>query len=281
MARVAKAGRLLLLLGTLSGCGGSDADFSIGGHRYPANGLTQWALPDELREVSGLALDGAGRLFAHGDEVALIVELDYRQGRAVKRFALGDPPRPGDYEGIAWAGSTLFLVTSDGDLLEAGEADDGGHVDYRLHRTGLGKRCEIEGLDVDADRGLLLMPCKTARKKRLRGTLTVLAWSLQDRAPAPEHDFQVRWPKLGGERLALHPSALTRAANGNLLLAAARQRALLELTPGGELVTLLTLPQDRGHVQMEGIAVTADGDLIIADEGQGARGRLSIYAAAE
>lgn len=272
--------RGLLVLLALAGCSDIDASFAIGGHDYPAEGLTQWALPPELREISGLALDDRGRLFAHGDEAAVIVELDLRQGRLVKRFALGDPPRRGDFEGLAWVGQRLWLVTSDGELLDAPEGGDGEHVQFGVQRTGLGRRCEIEGLDHDPVRGLLLMACKTPRQKALEGTVAVLAWSLAQRAPAPEQDLIVPIPATDGRRAVLHPSGLTRStANGNLVLVAARQRALLELAPEGRIVKAFTMPRDGGHPQMEGIVMTVSGDLVIADEGGNQRGRLSVYAA--
>jgi uncharacterized protein YjiK len=257
-------------------CSEDDVPFAIGGYRYPADGLTQWALPRELREVSGLTLDAEGRLFAHADEAAIVFELDYRAGRAVRRFTLGDPPRPGDFEGIAWAGDRLFLVTSDGDLLEAEAAADGGHADYRLHRTGLGRRCEIEGLDYDDERRLLLMACKTAREKGLKQRLAVLAWSLDSLAAAPEHDIVTPLSGTGGTRM--NPSGLTRSpGNGHLILTAARQHALIELSADGSVVRSFELPRRDEHPQMEGIALTPAGDLLIADEGQGKRGRLSVY----
>jgi len=58
------------LLALVSGCGEPTPDdaFSLGGNRYPLQGLTQWALPESLTEVSGLALTPDGRLFAHADE---------------------------------------------------------------------------------------------------------------------------------------------------------------------------------------------------------------------
>ncbi|MEQ8860251.1 MAG: hypothetical protein RIC56_16560 [Pseudomonadales bacterium] len=273
--------RLLVLTMTIvAGCSERDASFDIAGYRYPYAGLTQWALPRALREVSGLALDADGRLFAHADEVAVVFELDYRDGRVIKRFALGDPPRPGDYEGIAWVGATLYLVTSDGELLEALEGEDGGHVDFRLHRTGFGRRCEVEGLDYDARQGSLLLLCKTPREKALRGMIALLAWSPARRGAVPEHDVLATWPPGGSADAALNPSALTRSgATGNYVVAAARQYALLEISAAGTVVDAITLARDQ-HPQMEGIAMTDDGDLIVADEGKNKRGRLSVYAAA-
>ena len=262
--------------GLLAGCSQPPAAFELDGRRYPSDGLTQWALPAALREVSGLTLDDQGRLFAHGDEAAVVHHVDYRQGLVVKTFAFGRPPVAGDFEGIAWAGREIWLVTSDGDLLAGTEGANGEHVAYRRHRTGFGRRCEIEGLEYDRRRALLLMPCKTARQPELRGRIAVLAWSPGAQAPAPDADLLVVWPADRGE---LNLSGLAQTPSGRLIAVAARQRALVELTTEGSLLAAFPIPAAERHRQMEGIAIGAAGELIIADEGAGKRGRLSVYAA--
>jgi len=271
---------LTLLLTLLGGCGSSaDAGFELAGRHYADAGLTQWALPDELREVSGLALTGDGRLFAHGDEHAVIVELDFASGRAVKRFAFGNPPVAGDFEGIAFAGPRLFLITSAGELLEGREGEAGEHVDFQRHDTGLGQRCEIEGLDHDPDQQTLLILCKQGRQRELAGTIAVLAWSLAARQPTPGADLVVAWSPADGEPKDVSPSALTRTGAGTLLLAAARQGLLIELDPRGRSTRVVRFADGGRHPQPEGLALAADGTLLVADEGRSGRGRLSAYRA--
>ncbi|NBC23017.1 MAG: hypothetical protein GVY21_06030 [Gammaproteobacteria bacterium] len=268
----------LLLLG---GCGAAeradDAGFDLAGRHYPAAGLTQWALPDELREVSGLALSEDGRLFAHGDEQAVIYELDFVSGRAVKRFAFGNPAVPGDFEGIAFVGPRLFLITSSGDLLEGREGAPGEHVLHRAQRTGLGERCEIEGLDYDPGARALLILCKQARQQELAGAIAVLAWSPETQAPVPDAQMVLPWMPADGEPEAVNPSALTRSAAGTLVLAAARQGMLIEVDARAGTIHPIRLADDGRHPQAEGIALAADGTLLVADEGRRGRGRLSAY----
>ena len=54
--------------------------------RYGLGGAPTWRaeLPDDLMEISGLAFTADGRLFAHGDEVATVWELDPRSGTVRK-----------------------------------------------------------------------------------------------------------------------------------------------------------------------------------------------------
>lgn len=284
------AASLLVLLVAAAGPGRAADGFEIGGYRFSADGHTQWMLPTRLREISGLTLDPEGRLFAHDDEVAVVYQLDYQSGRIIKAFALGSPPRRGDFEGIAWVAGRIYLTTSDGELLVADEGRDGTFLPYERHETGLGTRCEIEGLYHDAAARLLRLACKTVREPGNRNRTLVLAWSLATARPAPEHDVELLWPDASqgvaenligdgtGRRLRL--SGLTRSpGNGNFVAVAARQHALAEFAPDGTLVRAFRIPNAHHHPQMEGVAMTAAGDLIVADEGGKQRGRLSVYAA--
>jgi hypothetical protein len=270
--------------------------FELGGYRYSTDRMIQWGLPKKLREISGLALDPKGRLFAHDDEIAAIYQIDYRDGKIIKGFALGSPPLKGDFEGIAWVEGKLYLVTSDGDLLVADEGADGAHVPYQRHVTGLGQRCEIEGLDYDAPARLLRLACKTIREPGSKNRTLILAWSIDTESPAPEHDLELSWPRPedvtagsaqligdgGGTRRRLRLSGIARATgNDNWIAVSARQNALIEFAPDGAVLRAFQIPRAHNHPQMEGIAVTPDGTLIIADDAKKERGRLSVYAAGD
>ncbi len=264
---------LLPCLAIVSGCDGGKTGFRLDGHHYRTDGLTQWSLPHGLREISGLALDSRQRLFGHGDEVAVIYQIDYAAGSIVKRFAFGDPAAAGDFEGIAWVGQRLYLVTSDGELLYGREGPDGAHMPFEQRDTGLGRQCEIEGLDYDAAGHRLLMVCKKVRHSEPAHQIVVLTWSLDTETPGPS--LHVPWP---ADVHRLNPSGVTVSpATGHLLLVAARQHAVLDLAGDGTLTSAFALPH-ADHPQMEGIALTPAGHLIIADEGRGKRGRLSVYS---
>ncbi len=263
---------LALIVGSFS-CGGDDS-FELAGRHYRTGAVTQWALPHGLREISGLALDDRQRLFAHNDENAVIFQIDYASGRIAKRFSFGDPPARGDFEGIAWIEGLMYLVTSDGELLFGREGADGEHVAYHRTDTRLGRRCEIEGLDYDATANRLLMPCKQARERGLAHQLVVLTWSLGAQSAGPV--LRAPWP---AKAQALNPSGVAVApVSGHLVLVAARQRALAELDSDGTLLSAFVLAGHHRHPQMEGIAISPAGDLLVADEGKGKRGRLSVYA---
>ncbi len=56
------------------------------------------------------------------------------------------------------------------------------------------------------------------------------------------------------------------------------QQAIFQLTPTGELIDAIILPLADRHRQPEGIEITRDGKLLIADEGGDKKARLGVYA---
>lgn len=262
---------------------GSQAAASLADYELDAESATHWELPRRLREISGLATTADHRLLAHHDEAAVVFELDYRGGSIAKAFQMADMSDPvsGDFEGIAAAGDRIFLVTSSGRLYECPEGAPGESVLFTVHATGVGRDCEIEGLAYDGGERELLLMCKDARSDALEGRVAIYRWSIDDRrlaAGAPllvlVRDFARR---IGSSRF--QPSGIERhPVSGNYFVVAARQAAIAEVTPAGEVLAARRFPAGRHH-QVEGIAFAADGALIVADEGGGAAGRarLTVY----
>jgi uncharacterized protein YjiK len=246
--------------------------------RYDLGGKPddRWKLPKALNEISGLATD-RGRLYAQNDEEAVVFQLDPDSHRVVSRFALGQPAVRGDFEAIVVAEHRVFLTTSDGDVLVAPIGEDGTSVTYKRYATGLGKRCEIEGLAWDPKTRSLLFACKTPRVPALVGRLTVFAWS-PERQDAPTVRLSVPRDQIAGLGDGpIHPSELLRdPTTGHLLLLAARAYALIELSPGGEVLAVAHLKR-AWHRQAEGLALAPDGSLLVADEAAGDHPTLTTY----
>jgi len=241
---------------------------------------SQWKLPKRLQEVSGLAMAPDGRLFAVDDEKAVIYQIDYTSGRLLKAFAVGRPVLRGDFEGIAYLGDHLFLITSQGMLLQIDEGEDGDRVGYREIDTGLGEQCEVEGLGQDLQNARLLIVCKKVRNKATIETLAIFAWhpgsgrvDIDDRIELPVEEI------LKSTRTEdFHPSGIAvDPLSGSILIVAARQREVVELDQKGRFVSAIMLSPAKRHKQAEGIEITASGQLIISDEGGRSRARLTVY----
>lgn len=242
---------------------------------------THWKLPEHLEEISGLAMTRDNRLLAHNDERGVIFEIDYQNGSIVKAFQLTDMKNPiaGDFEGIATIDDQIYLVTSSGRLYECREGTAGESVLFNVYTTGVGRDCEIEGLAYDESKRALLLMCKDARSADMEGKLAVYHWSIDEKQliedahiaiPVVEFSRHIKGKKFQPSGIERHPMS------GNYFIIAARQGAIAEITPDGQVVAVREFPA-QWHRQVEGITFAADGTLIVSDEGAGKRARLTLY----
>jgi uncharacterized protein YjiK len=239
----------------------------------------RWRLPDRLREISGLAFTRDGRLFAHGDERAIIYQLDYNNGETLKVFAAGDPPAHGDFEDIAITDSgDFYLIASSGQLLHFREGADGAHVPFEQLDTGLGNVCEVEGLAYERAHQNLIIACKHNYAPAQRRRVIFYAWSIQQRALAarPWFDAPAAGLAAASQARAFNPSALALdPASGRMIVLAGGDNAMVELNADGSIAAGRAL--GSLHPQAEGAAVTPDGSLLISDEGAHGHARLARY----
>ena len=242
-------------------------------------------LPKRLREISGLAMLAGNRLLAHDDERGVVVEISYRDGSIVKAFALGGRRGPvaDDFEGIAAAEGRIYLVSSSGQLYEFGEGADGETVLYNLYATDIGRDYEIEGLAYDPDQRVLLLVSKNPRNPRQAGLIAIYRWSVDTKQLVEVGRILIEASalarRIGHKRF--QPSGIERhSVSGNYFVVAARQRAVAEITPQGQVLAVAELAAGR-HPQAEGIAFASDNTLIVSDEGVSKRARLSFYSVAK
>ncbi len=95
------------------------------------------------------------------------------------------------------------------------------------------------------------------------------------RVTVPEAEIEDRIDKkeLNPSGIAIDPQT------GKWVLIAARQHALVRLNADGGLSDAIILEKKGRHRQAEGIAITRDGRMLIADEGGNGRARLAVYPA--
>lgn len=238
--------------------------------------IAKWIMPAPLREISGLALTPDGRVLAQGDENGEIWEVDYRSGILIKHFFLGDPTIKGDFEAITVANDLVYLLDSKGKIYSFKEGADGARVKYNLFDTGLKKDCEFEGMVFDARVNSLVLACKHVHDQSIHDAVVLYRLSV---APS---DSTEKLTKLvvplgsanGGK--SFHPSDITiDPVSGNYVLVASLEKALMAITPAGELVFARPLPP--GHDQPEGVAITKDGILLVSDEAKANPGAITLY----
>jgi uncharacterized protein YjiK len=240
--------------------------------------LARWILPAPLREISGLALTKDGRLLAHGDEIGEIWEIDYRRGILDKHFFLGDKAVKGDFEGITVANDAVFLLSSSGKIYQFHEGANEARVAYSMVETGLKSACEFEGIAFDPAINSLLLACKHVHDKSVHDAIVIYRWSLSGDSTARLSKLTVPLGEVSASNgwKALHPSDITiDPFNGNYVLISSLEKAMIEITPTGEIVFARPLPD--GHPQAEGIAVTKDSLMIVSDESKQGPALITLY----
>ena len=231
------------------------------------------SLPAALTEVSGLALH-RGLLLAHDDELGRVYSIDPATG-AVGVFATLRGPVQDDFEGIAVLRDTVWLMTSRGLLYGLKATPSTTPVAFVRRSTGLGKQCELEGLAADEAGGVLLLPCKLSSKNA--SEVVVYRWDVARGAVATPASMRISPANLkraGAPRL--RPSAIEVVpGTGRLLVLSSSPPALLEFDGTGAPLGYARLASR--HAQPEGLAIAANGDLFISDEGGHGKGTLSVY----
>lgn len=239
--------------------------------------VAMWVLPAELREISGLALTADGRVLTHDDEIGRVYVIDPKRGVVLERFTLGNGPR-GDFEGITVADSSIYLLASNGILLEFKEGADGANVPYFIHDTRLGHECTFESVAFEPSTASLLLPCKVVGKKSLHDQLVIYRWRVRKTDSPRLSMFTVPLARVIGSNgwKTFHPSDMTvDPTTGNWVFISAHEKGLVEMTPTGEVLRSGPLPGK--HHQPEGVTITRDGILIVSDEATKSPATITLY----
>ncbi len=246
---------------------------------FSGSAAEQHSLPAALREVSGFTATPDGRIFAHGDESATIAELDASSGAIRKLFTLGNPAERGDFEGIAFADGRIFLLTSTGVLYAAREGQANTAVAFERYDTGAGQLCEMEGLAFDARAGRFLLPCKTPRRRELRGRVVVFSVPLKtlriEQAPALSLPFSQLPAALRRSGVSLTSIEVVPGQDTWLLLSS-QPAALIEVSSSGNLAGVEMLSPKR-HPQAEALTFLRNRTILIADEGATGKATVTLY----
>jgi hypothetical protein len=240
----------------------------------------EFLLPQGLSEVSGLAVASDDSVFAHNDEYGIVYEVELKTGKTVKAFALGTPTVKADFEDIATRGEYIYLLTSDGRIFEARKGEHRKRVLYNVYDTGVGQRCETEGLANGPREDEFLILCKRMRDPSLEDRLVIFLWNVADHSPVTAPWLNVPLGSLLDklEHANFHPSALAwKRETGTLLIISSKGHNAIEIDSQGRLRGRYKFDKDR-HPQPEGMTMMPDGRLVIGDEGPRGHGKLTIYA---
>lgn len=260
----------------------------------------KYTLPKSLSEVSGLAYYRDNEILCVQDEKANVYTFNLEREDVTSTYDFG---KKGDYEDIALAGSTVYVIRSDGRIYEI---DDflSKDPDVKDHKTILSGKNNTEGLAFDPGSNALLIACKespaTDKDKPYKGYRAVYRFDLEDKDLVKEPFILVELDKLDIHRkissfrdfslriaLRLHliesktsfyPSAIAiHPVSGQFYLLSSKGKVLIILDRKGNVLHVEDL-DPKVFRQPEGICFSPAGDMFISNEGKGGKGTILKFS---
>lgn len=235
-------------------------------------------LHDDLAEISALSLFPDGRLGAVQDERGIVFVMDRTTGEIVERRSFGDN---GDYEGIEHVDDRVYVLRSDGTLIEM-SGWSGDDTTIRTIETPLRAKNDTEGLAYDAASNRLLIVCKADPGSGLDdGQKAVYAFDLGRDVFIEEPVYVIDADEVEDRtdgKGKFKPSALAVHPSSNALyILSSTSRSMVVLNEDGGIEQVHTLSEDLFE-QPEALAFLPDGTLYIASEGGKDAGMLYAFS---
>ena len=249
-------------------------------------------LPPVLNEVSGLTDIDNGRVACVQDEIGVVFIYDLEEEAIVQELPFDSV---GDFEGLTYTDSAMYVLRSDGRLSEyrpftlQGDKGRVTHTDFQLPSRN------NEGLCSDPQTGLLLISAKSKEKGAEGNDRSIYAYNPMTRQYMSEPayrinmsqlEYEVRKRKLYREATSpkgkpkpfqFRPSSLCiYPPTGNLVVMSAVDFMVCVFNRQGDVVHVQRLNPEL-FPQAEGITITPDGKLIITSEGAGGAPSLSVF----
>ncbi|MFQ5571771.1 MAG: hypothetical protein ACE5G0_18980 [Rhodothermales bacterium] len=255
---------------------------------------TLFQLPNRLREISGITVLDDRYVGAVQDEKGRLYLINYHTGEVEEERRFG---KDGDFEDLARVGNRIFVLRSDGRLIEILDR----HAEKpttTTHRTKLRARHDTEGLAYDASHNRLLIACKEYPGKGLGNKKAIYAFDLGRNVllddPVFTIDTEAFSEHVGSDgrlnetiRTAVKPimdlsgfkpSALAlHPLTGEVYVLSSVRKAVVVLSPDGDLTNVWPLTNKRLR-QPEAMAFLPNGDLLIASEGAGKKAVLMRFS---
>ena len=258
-------------------------------------------LPKKLREISGIDIYNGDNIVAVQDELGKIYVYDVKKDKLRESIGFATD---NDYEAIAVANDSIFVLRSNGNIYEILKFDSLNQQSVE-YKNFLNKENNTEGLCYDKENNRLLIACKDAAAKghgkksqRLSGYKAIYAFSLAthtvDKEPAylidigdvrdyiSSYDIGDSTKRGGGfwtkDEDDFAPSDLAiNPITHDLYVLCSRGKLLIVLDKSGKINYIHAL---NPHIfrQPEGITFFPNGDMLISDEGKEHRANILKFS---
>jgi uncharacterized protein YjiK len=233
----------------------------------------KWEMPAALKEISGIAYIDKDRFACVQDEQGKIYIYNTQSKKIEKEIPFA---ATGDYEGIAIAGTTAYVLRADGRLFEV--ANYNSNPSVVEHTTHLTAKQDVEGLCYDAKNNRLLLAIK-GKEPNTTDYKGIYAFDLASKKLQEDPVLKIDltheiWKDIKGKQ-KMEPSDLDiHPQTGDIYVTDGAKPKLLIMDAAGNKKNLFALDQSQ-FPQPEGVAFTPEGELIISSEGKTGAGSIA------
>lgn len=243
-----------------------------------------YKLPSVLNEVSGITGLDSAHVAVVQDERGIVFVFDLVSGKVVNQFSFDSL---GDFEGIAYTGSSLFILRSDGRLTEWEDFDKQNGSGKITHYSLQLQTKDNEGLCYDKANHRLLIAAKSKPENPgEKDERYVYSFNLTQKelVPEPVYKFNIntlsafaddtgfytgssaiRKPKIFNFRpsgLSIHP------VTNEIYVLSATDQMMIRFDTTGKPLTMTSLVQSH-FTKPEGITFLSDSTMVICNEAEG------------
>ena len=254
-----------------------------------------YVLPTELNEISGITILNDAEIACVQDELGMVYIYNLDSSNITKKY---QTKLVGDYEGITLVGSTIYLLRSDGVLVEYPDFKSPNLKikEYNLNLPSTNN----EGLCYDEknDRLLIAAKIKAGKGKDNKDTRNIYSFNLKTKKPDNTSILQLNIEDIEAEaikkniaipykidkktgkkvntfnfrpsEIAIHP------INKHIYVLSSRDKLLLIINSEGEIKDLIALDPLLFN-KPEGLAFLPDGTMLISNEAQKGKPTLLTF----
>ncbi|MCX6294807.1 MAG: hypothetical protein NTX97_01865 [Bacteroidetes bacterium] len=248
-------------------------------------------LPKILKEISGITVTAENQIACVEDETGTVFIYDISTDRMVNEY---ENNLTGDFEGIALVGTTMYVLRSDGMLVEYKDYTSPASVtiEHTLNLPSINN----EGLCYDKKNNRLLIAAKSKTEDNLekKSIRLIYGFDLKTKKVYDEPIFRLHIKHIQSKAIELNlpniktgkhkddefnfrPSEIAvNPIDSCIYILSGKDKLLLITNMKGTIKNLIALDETL-FKQAEGITFLSNGDMLISNEGQKGKPTLLLF----
>jgi len=255
-------------------------------------------LPSYLKEISGISYYKKNKIACIQDERAIIYIYDIKKKQVTSKFDFG---KNNDYEDIALVDDTVYILRSDGIILNVKNIDTKRKIKTIKIKTPLKKINDTEGLVYDKSTNSLLIACKESpsinTKELYKGFKAIYRFDLNNDKFIEKPKYLIDLSKLNDsnkngsvKKLFIETAKKLNLTSGDnifypsglaippfddetIYVISSIGKLLLIINRHGKILDIIELDKNIFN-QPEGICFSKDGNMFISNEGKNGGGNI-------